>query len=346
MFNQEKRRIKVIEKTLPAVVSITVVKKLKEIEKESPEIAFPLTERDDRIRKSLLKKTDGPNLNVGGGSGFIVSPKGIVITNMHVIFEGQFDYEVVTNDSKKHSAKLIGTDVINDIAFLKIQSGDNFPCLKLGDSCRTKLGQEVLAMGNALGVFRNTVSRGIVSGLSRSIKADNDYISENLKGLIQTDAAINPGNSGGPLVNIRGEVIGINSASVFQAENISFAIPINIVKEDLKKIISAGSLKKPFLGIRYINLSKEVASLLNLKEESGALIKSPTENQGAIIKGGPAEKSGVNEGDIIKEINGEKISKENPIDKVIAKHKDGDRLRLTVLRKGKILNKELVLEEK
>lgn len=346
MFNQEKKVIDAIEKTLPAVVSISVVKKIKDIEKESPDLIFPMTEKDDKIRKGMMKNISGKNFDVGGGSGFIVSSNGIVITNMHVVFEGQFDYEITANDGRKDGAKLVGIDIINDIAFLKIQSDRKFPYLELADSSKVKLGQTALAIGNALGMFRNTVSCGIISGLSRSIQADNDYIKENLKGLIQTDAAINPGNSGGPLVDLFGKAIGINSASVFSAENIGFAIPINVIKEDLQKILRGENLKKVFIGVRYIIINKDIRNVLKLKEERGALIKSQSLNQEAVIKNGPADKAGIKDGDVIIKINNEEITEESPLDKIISRYKNKDKVNLEIIRKGKKIKKILVLEER
>lgn len=256
MLNQEQKIIKIIAKALPAVVSIEAYKNLEEIEKKKPQWLFPFSEKDISNVISLRNKIRGGHIHFGGGSGFVVDSSGIVVTNVHVIVRDHLNYEITTYNGRKFPAVLVATDQIHDIAFLKVKSESRFPALPLGNSLKTTLGQSVLAVGNALGLFRNTVSSGIISGLSRTIEADNESVSENLHGLIQTDAAINPGNSGGPLINMSGEVIGINAASVMQAENIGFAIPINTIKKDLEQVKKYGKIIRPFLGVRYITIDQ------------------------------------------------------------------------------------------
>ncbi len=170
---------------------------------------------------------------VGGGSGFIVSSDGLIITNQHVVVDENAQYMVLTNDGQKYSAKVLTRDLAQDVAILKIEA-NNLSIVKFGDSDKIEVGQTVIAIGNALGEFRNTVSAGIVSGLMRSITAGGAGFSEKLDEVIQTDAAINSGNSGGPLLNLYGEVIGINTAVATNAENIGFAIPINRVKQSIE----------------------------------------------------------------------------------------------------------------
>ncbi|PJE58636.1 MAG: hypothetical protein COU83_02835, partial [Candidatus Portnoybacteria bacterium CG10_big_fil_rev_8_21_14_0_10_40_22] len=206
-----------------------------------------------------VKDPQSKTIQIGGGSGAIVDPSGIILTNKHVVYEQDADYTVITNDDKHYSAKVLARDPINDIAILKIDA-ENLPAVELGDSSNLQLGQTVIAIGNALGEFTNTVSMGVISGLSRYITAQASLAghSEELRGLIQTDAAINPGNSGGPLVNLAGQVIGISSATVMGAENIGFAIPIAAAKQDLVDLKKHGRIIKASLGVRYVTLSKAI----------------------------------------------------------------------------------------
>ena len=224
-----------IKKVMPAVISIVISKSLEEIEKELPAELMPLMPFGMPDLKIPEDKIDARGMvQIGGGSGFIVYPNGIVLTNKHVVSDTNAEYTVITSEGKKYKAEIAARDPVDDVAILKINA-ENLPTAKLGESTGLELGEEVLAIGNTLGLFNNTVSKGIISGLSRSIAAKPDPKEpiQELRGLIQTDAAINPGNSGGPLVNLNGEVIGINAAIVFGAQNVGFAIPLNYSKKDL-----------------------------------------------------------------------------------------------------------------
>jgi len=344
MFAQEQKVIKIIAKTLPTVVSIEAYKSIKEIEKKRPNWLFPLFENQQKNIDSLRDKIRGGHLHFGGGSGFVVDPSGIIVTNVHVVVADHLDYEITTSEGKKHPAVLAATDPIHDIAFLKIKDDYRLPALPLGDSSKIKLGQCVLAVGNALGLFRNTVSSGIISGLSRSIEANNESLSENLHGLIQTDAAINPGNSGGPLIDMDGKAIGINAASVMQAENIGFAIPINTIKKDLEQVKKYGKVTRPFLGVRYIVIDSKIKELLKLSVNRGVLAVSPNPEHSAIIKYSPADKAGLKEKDIILEINGSKLTPTFTPQEFLETAKIGQRITLKVLRKGKEISLSTVLE--
>jgi serine protease Do len=346
MFTQEQKMIKIITKSLPAVISIEAYKDLKEIEKKNPQWIFPFSEKDISKVIALRDKIRGKHVHFGGGSGFIVDSSGIVVTNVHVIVRDHLNYEVTTSDGRKFPAVLATTDPIHDIAFLKIKSGTRFPTLALGDSSKTMLGQSVLAVGNALGLFRNTVSSGIISGLSRTIEANNESISENLHGLIQTDAAINPGNSGGPLINMAGEVIGINAASVMQAENIGFAIPINTIKKDLEQVKKYGKIIQPFLGVKYITIDPKIKDVLKLPVNYGALATGSIKEDEAIIKNSPAYKAGLKEGDIILEIDGNKLTPSFTIQEFLDSAKIGQRISIKILRKGKEMVLSAILEER
>ena len=220
----------VVKDASPAVVSVIISKYVPILEQE-----YYNPFGDDSPFKILIPrlKQKGTELKeVGGGSGFIVSADGLIVTNKHVVLDEEAEYTVLTNDGNKFPAKILARDPVQDVAVLKIDA-NNLPIVKLGDSDNIEIGQTVIAIGNALGEFRNTVSAGIVSGLMRTITAGGGGFSEELEEVIQTDAAINPGNSGGPLLNLYGEVVGVNTAMASGAENIAFAIPINKIKATL-----------------------------------------------------------------------------------------------------------------
>lgn len=303
------------------------------------EYIMPLT---DKGGQSMTEKTD-----IGGGSGFIVSRDGYVLTSNHVVSDMTADYTVIVDPTHKYSAKVMGRNPINDVAVLKIQ-GRSFPYLEMADSGRIELGEEVVAIGNPLGEFTDTLSTGIVSGLSRYISAFGgmDHQMQNLRGLIQTDAAINPGNSGGPLVNMAGRVIGINTAMIMGAQNIGFAIPINYAKKDLHEVKKFGKLVVPFLGVKYVLLSKDMAKANKLPVDDGALVVREALGEPPVIKGSAAEKAGMKEFDIILECNGEKITKENTLGSILQKCKIGEESTFRILRDGKQLILTAVLEEK
>jgi serine protease Do len=279
---------------------------------------------------------------VGSGSGFIISSDGLILTNKHVVFDPKASYTVLTNDGKKYDAKVLARDPSNDLAVLKIQA-NNLPVAPLGNSDELQLGQTAIAIGNALGEFRNTVSVGVISGLARTVTAgDGGGYTETIKNVIQTDAAINPGNSGGPLVNLRGEVIGINTAMASGAENIGFAIPINQAKSAINSVKTKGKIERPFLGIRYLIINKEIAKQKNLPVDYGALVDSDGKNP-AVVSNSPAEQAGILKGDIILEINGQKINENNSLGDIISKLSPGDEINLKILRNNKELNLNLKL---
>jgi len=334
--------IEIVKRACPAVVTIVISRDLPKIEGF---YFFPYGSQEFVVPK--MKKGKREKTKIGGGSGFIVSPDGYIITSNHVVAERDADYTVIYEPNKTYPAKVISRDPINDVAILKINI-KNFPYLELGDSDKIELGETVIAIGNALGEFHDTVSTGVVSGLSRYITAFSGLSrqAEMLRGLIQTDAAINPGNSGGPLVNIEGKVIGINTATVMGAQNIGFAIPINYAKKDLEEVKKYGKIKRPFLGVKYIILNKEIADKDKLPVDHGALIVREVLGESAIIPGGAAEKAGLKEFDIILECQGEKITEENPLSHILQKCEVNQEISLKVLRAGKEINLKAKLEEK
>jgi len=361
---EESAVISAVDKVAPAVVSIIVTKDLPKIEQyySNPfgsEFFREFFGQDfndlfgqqavPQYRQNGTEKTE-----IGGGTGFIVSADGYIITNRHVVLDQAAEYTVLMNDEAKYPAKVLARDALNDLAVLKIEK-DNLPTVELGDSANLKVGQSVIAIGNALGEFRNTVSTGVISGLARSVTAGGAGIgSEQLINVIQTDASINPGNSGGPLLNIAGQVIGINTAMAQGAQNIGFAIPINEVKSTIESVQKNGRIVRPWLGVRYVIINKAIADANKLSVDYGAIIvRGQNRTDLAVIPGSPADKAGLVENDIILEINpsggsgqaGQKITEENLLANLVVKFKPGDEITLRVMHQGKEKVVKVKLEE-
>lgn len=284
---------------------------------------------------------------IGSGSGFFVSTDGLIVTNKHVVADEQAEYTVIASGGKEYPATVLARDPNNDIAVLKIE-GNDFPALTLGDSDQLRVGQTVVAIGNPLGEFANSVTSGIISGLKRNVSAGSRLgDSERLSGIIQTDAAINPGNSGGPLFDLSGGVVGVNVAVAQGAENIGFALPINSVKRAIEQVRTTGKISVPYIGVRYVLLDETIQKENALPYDYGALIlRGQTITDFAVIPGSPADKAGLAENDIILEIDGEKIDADHPLGTVIGKHDVGDELTLKIWRKGEEKEVKLILEER
>jgi len=337
--------VQVAKRVCPAVISIIVSKDLPKAENfysfpfGGKEYVMPKLEKGE---KSKMQKT-----TIGGGSGFIVSKDGYVFTSNHVVADTTADYTVIVDPKHKYPAKILSRNPINDTAVLKIE-GTGFPYLEMADSNKIELGEEVLAVGNALGEFTDTLSTGIVSGLSRFITAFGgvDHQMQNLRGLIQTDAAINPGNSGGPLVNMQGQVIGINTAMIMGAQNIGFAIPVNYAKKDWEEVKKFGKIIVPFLGIKYVLISKEMAEANKLPVEDGALVVREALGESPVIKGSSADKAGIKEWDILLECNSERITAKNPLGHILQKCKIGEETTFKILRDGKEVSLKVKMSEK
>ncbi len=344
--NEEQATIDAVKQVSPAVVSIVITKDLSKIyqpnEFDSPffEFGFPFG-----FRFSPSPPPSGKQ-EIGGGTGFIVDAKrGYIVTNKHVVRDTEAEYSVLTNDGERYDAKVLARDPFNDVAILQIKA-KNLTAVKLGNSDKLEMGQTVIAIGNALGEYRNTVTKGVVSGIGRTIVAGSSAGSERLEGVIQTDAAINPGNSGGPLVNLNGEVIGINTAIDREGQLIGFAIPINTVKKVIESVEKFGRIVRPYMGVRYIMINKQIAEDNNLDVDHGALIvkgEKPTDL--AVIPGSPADKAGLVENDIILEVNGVKVDENNSLAKLIQQYNVGDEITLKVLHKGREKEVKLKLEE-
>ena len=314
----------VVEKSLPAVVTITVKKTT---------ISGDFFEFDPFNPFSPFRRIPGQRRKVERniGSGFIVDSSGLIITNKHVVSDTDASYQVLTSDNKKYDVLKIYRDPLNDLAILKINAS-GLKTLTLGDSNNLKLGQLVIAIGTPLGEFTNTVTSGIISGLGRGITAGSPFEGyvEKLDNVIQTDAAINPGNSGGPLLNSQGEVIGVNTAIAQEGQNIGFAIPSNVVKSLLDKFQKqGGSFERPFLGVRYQMIDRQTALLNDVVE--GAYVVEVVENS-------PAEKAGIEIEDIIIEFAGNKVkdNKKNSLANLILERKVGETVSLKVWRNGEI----------
>lgn len=285
------------------------------------------------------------------GTGIILNEDGIVITNRHVVPSGSTQVSIVLSDGTRlDNIAIIGrtneSDPL-DIAFLKItdKKGKTLKPAILGDSAQVQVGDKVIAIGNALGQFQNTVTSGIISGYGRSIIAGDETSSETLQNLFQTDAAINQGNSGGPLVNIDGQVIGVNTAVAGgSAENLGFAIPVNDIKGLIDSVLSTGKLQRAYLGIRYVSLTDDLAIQLGLGVKRGAYITSDSGSDSSIIPGSPAAKAGLRSKDVITKINNDDVNEKNSLTSLIGRHKVGEEITLTVYRDGKYQEIKLTLE--
>ncbi|MFA7209316.1 MAG: trypsin-like peptidase domain-containing protein [Parcubacteria group bacterium] len=340
--------IDVVEKKSPAVVSIVISKDISQIRGSLPfDLRNFFGQGMDQFGSSDSATDGNQKKKVGGGSGFLVTEDGMVVTNKHVVSDASAEYTVMTNDNKEHAAKILAVDPVNDIAVIKIE-GQGYPTLDLGDSDSLKIGQSVVAIGNSLGEFSNTVSKGIVSGLGRSLTASGGQgQTEKLSDIIQTDAAINPGNSGGPLLNIDGEVVGINVAMAQGAQNIGFAIPANQIKRVVEQVKTTGKITAPYLGVRYVPIDDEIRKAFNFSYDYGVLVvRGDRVTDFAVIPGSPADKAGITENDVILEVNGEKVNGANSLSGLVAKYNIGDSITLKVWHKGDVKDVVLVLAEK
>ncbi len=354
-LTNEEQLVSAVSRVNPAVVSIIISKNVPVYEQYYTNVnpfpdmpGFPsgffnqgFTFQVPQLReKGTIKK------DVGGGTGFIVSPDGLVVTNNHVVSDKQASYTAFTKDGKKYAVEVVATDSTIDVAILRIK-GENLPYVKFGDSDNLRLGQTVIAIGNALSEYRNSISVGVVSGLSRSITAgDASGKVEVLDQVIQTDAAINPGNSGGPLIDLRGNVIGVNVAVVSGSENIGFSLPGNIVKAAVVSVQRTGKIERPYMGIRYVSITETVKEKNKLTVDYGILIsKGEGEKEPAIALGSPAEKAELKEGDVILQIDGEKINENKSFIMLLRKKNVGDMVTLKIMREGETMDIKVVLEK-
>ena len=353
---QEQKIIDAVKNVSPAVVSIIITKDVPVIEQffVDPFEDFFQGQSPFQFQVPQFRQQGTERREVGGGSGFIVSSDGFVVTNKHVVLDEEADYTIFITDGTSFPAKVLAKDPLQDLAVLKIDqesifdtTGDFttklFPYAELGDSDTLEIGQTVIAIGNALAEFRNTVSVGVISGLGRTITASGGNFVETIEDVIQTDAAINRGNSGGPLLNLAGQVIGINTATVLDAQSIGFAIPANKARRDIEQVRELGKIVYPFLGIRYTLVTEAIATEEDLPVTYGAWVKPGSSGEAAVSPGSAAQDAGILSGDIILEFNGERITQENSLATIIQKYNPGNTIVLKVLREGqeKILNATL-----
>ena len=274
----------------------------------------------------------------GAGTGIIVSEDGYIVTNEHVVSSAGTVTVSLTDGEIYENVRVVGRDPLNDIAFLKIDGVSDLTPAEIGESSTLRIGQTVVAIGNSLGEFQNTVTSGIVSGLGRPIAAqsgDGRGV-ESLTDLVQTDAAINPGNSGGPLVNLAGQVVGINTAVANDAQGIGFSIPINAVKGVLAGVLETGRVERAYIGVRYVDITPVIAKQQNLPTRRGALVSAGQGGSGgAIEQGGPADKAGMRDGDIIVQIGDLKVGESGGMSSLIGEYRPGSEVQITVLRDGK-----------
>lgn len=316
IIQEENAIISTVEKTSPSVVAIGV---------------------NQRIINPFDPFSIPKNQESTIGTGFVVSDQGVIVTNRHVVADLDTTYTVVSKDGKKYTVDKIYRDSTLDLALVKLNDSD-LKALELGDSANLKVGQTVIAIGNALGRFDNTVTTGVVSGLGRVVTAGDPFSgeSERLDNLIQTDAAINPGNSGGPLLNSKAQVIGVNVATTEGAQNIGFAIPIDAIKALVDEFVLTGSVSRPYLGIRYVLIGRDVAILNEVPQ--GAYVQE-------VIADSPAEKAGIKAGDIITKINNQQINAETKVSDIIVAKKVGESVSLEIWTDGKTRPTSTILQE-
>lgn len=354
---EESATTQVVKNVSPAVVSIIISKDLSKIYSQNGFNQFPFDNFfnfDSPFNFIFGNPNQKPSTpvpqgkqEIGGGTGFVINQaKGLILTNRHVVEDTEADYTVLTNDGRKIPAKVVARDQISDMALVQVDD-QKLPAIDLGDSDSVQIGETVIAIGNALGEYRNTVTKGVISGIDRNVIAGNNQgASEQLEGVFQTDAAINPGNSGGPLLNLSGQVIGMNTAVNQEGQLIGFAIPINEAKRMIQSYEKYGRIVRPYLGIRYIMVTPELAKANKLEVDYGALVVGGrNQNELAVVPGGPADKAGIVENDIIMELNGEKIQAESSLLKMLAKFNPGDTINAKVYHKGAIKEVRIKLED-
>ncbi len=341
VVNEESAIIKVAQEASEAVVSIVITAEVPKYEYYDPFAEDPFFEG---FSLPQLRQNGTEEREVGSGSGFIISKDGTIITNKHVVELEDASYTVIFNDGSTAEAEVLARDTVLDIAFIKVDK-DNLKPLDLGSSDNLKVGQTVVAIGNALGEFNNSVSSGIISGLKRNIIASDQtgQFRELLADVIQTDASINPGNSGGPLLDIEGNVIGVNVAVAQSGENVGFAIPINMVIDLLDRLDKNGNIERPVLGVRYILINDSNKESLGVDISYGALVQKGPNNEPAIVPKSPADEAGIAEGDIILEVEGEKIEGDITLQRLIQERYIDDVVELKILRDGKEIEVDVEL---
>lgn len=335
VFDEQEATVRAIEKVMPAVVSIKVFE-----------------EKNDRVVDSFTGSSSiviRP-VEVSNGTGFIINADGLIITNRHVVDmkepEEEGTYEVRLSSGQKYYAQFIGLDPLFDVALLKIFDKD-LPFVELGDSDNLKVGMSVMAIGNSLGKYENSTTKGIISGLDRELTAVDNYgFPHQLDNLIQTDAEINHGNSGGPLIDLAGRVVGVNVAMDSAGKSVGFALPINDIRPSIRSAREEGLISRPKLGVKYLTVTPELQEIHGLSRDSGAWLYNGIQDASstpAVIPDGPAAQAGIMDGDIIFEINAIAINEENTLLSVLQKYRPGAKIGLKIQRGEKVIIREVVL---
>ena len=339
----------VVESTIPAVVSISISADVPVYEQYYENFWSPFGGffGGGNVQVPRQRQVGTERQEIGGGTGFIVSADGYIVTNKHVVDQEGVEYTAITNNGAEYEVEVVAKDPSLDVAILKIESEEDFPFLEFAEIEDVRLGETVIAIGNALAEFPNSVSVGVVSGLSRDIVAGDGFrFRESLEGVIQTDAAINRGNSGGPLLNTDGKVVGVNVAVAGDGENIGFALPGNVVASVFASVAEYGEIIRPFLGVRYVEITKELADRNNLNVDYGVVIVRGEERGDlAVIPGSPADKAGLEENDIIFEIDGEKLDGTRSLPAILRDYSVGDTITLQILHDGDEKEVSVTLEK-
>ncbi len=335
--SEDRQVIEAARKVAPSVVSIVVLKDISKLYGATGDFSFePFLDftPPPTAPGAPPAAQQGRKQIIGGGTGFVISTDGLILTNRHVVADASADYQVVMSDGKSYPAKIVARDGVLDAAVLRVEaSGLAVP--ELGDSDALETGETVIAIGNALSEYRNSVTKGVISGVNRRVVAgDGTGASEVLEEALQTDAAINPGNSGGPLVDLRGRVIGVNTAVNRSGQSIGFAIPIDAVKVVIDSVKAQGRIVRPWLGVRYVMLSPEAAKAQGIDADHGALVAggSSKSDASAVMKDSPAEKAGLKPGDVLLEVDGVRLDDAHVLAGVIAKKRAGDEVGIVYLR--------------
>ena len=333
IFDEEDATVRAIKKVIPTVVTIII---------------------DEKIENIWLNKETGQYessskvIQRGSGTGFLISSDGYILTNKHVIEASQLEepeFRIILNSGKEYYAQLIDKDPAKDLGVLKIFDKD-LPYVELADSDELELGISVIAIGNSLGRYQNSVTKGIVSGLGRYLQASSESGSQEvLDNVIQTDAEINTGNSGGPLINLYGKVVGVNTAVDRGGTAIGFAIPVNDARPAITSVIESGRIIRPFLGVRYLTLTLKIAYEKDLPRSEGAWIIDDESSEIVVIPDSPASEAGLLKGDIIYEINAIPIDGKNTLYEVIQRYKPGEKIGLKIQRGENVIIKEVLLSE-
>lgn len=338
--NEEAATISVVRSVNESVVSIGVFQEegrvLSRVTGSVPFVDQLLGGRSRTTPSSTRK------VQIGGGTGFVISDDGMILTNRHVVDMEHVEYRVTLANGKSYTARVVGKDAVNDVAIIHIDAPDLKPVI-IGDSDAVNIGQTVIAVGNAFSEFDNSVTRGIISGVNRHVVAGDAFgANEVIEEAIQTDAAINLGNSGGPLLTLRGEVIGMNTAVSQQGQSVGFAIPINVAKRSMESVRKHGRIVRTWLGVRYVTITPELQEMNGLSVAEGALIQP---GEGSVIADSPAAKAGLKPGDSITKINEQVLTERMSLPRVLNHYWPGDTLTLTIVRDGKTREVRVTVEE-